>query len=185
MSAPGGETVKRRYFALGLLLLLSGPTLSVAGDKGLVFAIKPDKERYAAGERISIGLQFTNNGVTPIQLNTWLFFHPQMVEAIVAGPEGSVPKTVHVSYDMLMPRESDYRTLRPGEAWATQLSSAPQPYHLLGHELSKSGVYTIRLVYENETDTFFIPGGKGPIRVPNVFKGKVKSNLISIEMMKK
>ncbi|MCJ7508497.1 MAG: hypothetical protein MUO85_07170, partial [candidate division Zixibacteria bacterium] len=66
-----------------------------------------------------------------------------------------------------------------------KLHSESSPYHFLGHELKKPGIYTIAVVYENEGDSYWSQDEQKMIAVTNAWLGKVTSNTITIEVKEK
>lgn len=172
----------KNFFVIALLLICIP---AFARESAVTLTIKPDRGVYELDEKVAIELNIANVGEKEIYLNTWVFYHPQDIETIVEWVGGIIGKTIHVRYNYKMPAKDDYVLLKPGDVYTAKVYSEmqQQSQHFLGHVIKSTGIYRIKIVYENDNDDYFIPGGGGPIKVSNVWKGEIISNVINIEVV--
>ncbi|MCJ7507391.1 MAG: hypothetical protein MUO85_01505, partial [candidate division Zixibacteria bacterium] len=99
---------RQGYFA-GLVKAAEFSEVFIA--QPLQLTIKSDKQVYKAREKITVEIKLTNVGDKEFYLNTWIFDHPQAIEAIIIGPEGVVDKTIFIDYDYKMNEKDDFMLL--------------------------------------------------------------------------
>jgi len=168
--------MKRMMIGLLIIGLAIGFVCSISGAsekvEELIFYISVDKESYTIGEAIYCTMVLANKSKVPLIVNDRFLVNydetfPHEVLFTVTGPEGKkLPFEIIVRAGL--PQKEYFKELEPGEFTLRR-------YELSwAYNFNEEGEYTIQAIYENN----YQPEGI------LAWKGKLKSNIINIKVVK-